>query len=158
MRIGWIVCAAALAGCPAQGVPNGQCSTGASWSGGGGEEGGAGPTMNPGESCIECHSRGEGPRFTAAGTVMGALDDPDLCLGVEGVTVRLTDANGAVIEMQTNASGNFYTTQAIAMPFTAEIEDAGQVVAMATPQSSGDCASCHTDAGANGAPGRVAAP
>ena len=29
---------------------------------------------------------------------------------------------------------------------------------MATPQSTGNCASCHTAKGANGAPGRIVAP
>ena len=27
------------------------------------------PEMHPGRSCIDCHAKGEGPRFLVAGTV-----------------------------------------------------------------------------------------
>lgn len=135
-------------------VDTATCSSGSMWTGGNEES----ELMNPGQACIECHSQDEGPRFTAAGTVMGASHDPDDCNGVEGVTVRLTDADGVVHEATTNAAGNFDFRDAIAMPYTAEIESDAGVVAMSGAQNTGDCATCHTADGANGAPGRIVAP
>lgn len=138
------------------------CST-EPWAGGGEEDEGEGeeeegPTMAPGEDCIACHARGEGPDFTVAGTVMAAYDDMDDCTGVDGVTVRITGADDAVTELVTNASGNFYTSAAIATPYTIELERDGATRAMGAAQSDGDCMSCHTAEGANAAPGRILAP
>jgi hypothetical protein len=50
------------------------------------------------------------------------------------------------------------TSIGIATPFTAEVIYQGQSVSMTTPQTSGDCNSCHTESGANGAPGRIVVP
>jgi hypothetical protein len=136
------------------GNDTGACSSDSYWTGGNEES----AMMNPGEACISCHSRGEGPSFTAAGTVMGDFADPNDCNGVDGVTVRLTDADGVVHEETTNSAGNFSFREAIAMPYTAEIENANGVSAMSGSQSEGDCATCHTAEGANGAPGRIVAP
>jgi hypothetical protein len=64
--------------------------------------------MHPGTDCIGCHgAEDEGPQFSVAGTVMGDLADPDDCHGIEGVVVQVTDAEGLVHEMVTNAPGNF---------------------------------------------------
>lgn len=98
-----------------QSVDTATCSSGLLWTGGDDEEN-AGPEMNPGQDCIACHASGEGPHYTVAGTVMGAYGDPDDCLGVEGVTVAITDADGVVTELTSNASGNFYTQADIATP------------------------------------------
>ena len=114
--------------------------------------------MQPGGDCIGCHSGGEGPDFTLAGTVMGDLTDATGCEGVEGVKVHVTDANGSVQTLTTNAAGNFFTTAAIAKPYTIELEYMGDTRAMGSAQSSGDCVSCHTASGNGGAPGRVIAP
>ncbi len=130
------------------------CSTDSYWNGGNEES----PDMNPGEDCIACHSRGEGPEFTLAGTVMGAYADLDDCNGIQGVTVRVTDADGVVTELATTEAGNFYTRADIAMPYTIELEKDGQTSRMVSAQSDGACASCHTADGAGGAPGRVVAP
>jgi hypothetical protein len=43
-------------------------------------------------------------------------------------------------------------------PYTAKVIVDGLERAMVTPQVSGDCNACHTEAGANGAPGRVRTP
>ncbi|MDP2315350.1 MAG: carboxypeptidase-like regulatory domain-containing protein [Pseudomonadota bacterium] len=146
----------AATGCagPTDGTDTGACSSGSYWTGGDEES----PLMNPGQSCIACHDRGEGPTFTVAGTVMGDYGDVDDCDGVEGVTVRLTDADGAVHEATSNAAGNFYLNDAIAMPYTVELESDAGVSTMSTAPTTGDCASCHTADGAEGAPGRVVAP
>ncbi len=149
---------AGTAGCngsdTGSGNDSGACSTDSYWTGGNEES----ELMNPGEACIACHSRGEGPTFTAAGTVMGDFADANNCNGVDSVTVRLTDANGVVHEETTNSAGNFSFSEAIAMPYTAEIENANGVSAMSAAQSDGDCASCHTAEGTGGAPGRIVAP
>jgi hypothetical protein len=132
-----------------------ECSTGNVWSGGDEES----PLMHPGGDCIGCHSaEGEGPIYTAAGTVMAAYDDPEDCYGVEGVLIRLTDADGNVHEATTNAAGNFFFAADVSTPFTAEIERDGVTSAMLTPQVDGNCASCHTEVGENGAPGRILVP
>ena len=136
------------------GTNAGACSSDSYWTGA--NEGS--PLMNPGQACIACHNRGEGPTFTAAGTVMGDFVDEDNCNGVGGVTVRLTDANGVVHEKTTNTAGNFSFNQEIAMPYSAEIEDANGIRAMSATQNDGDCGSCHTAEGVGGAPGRIVAP
>ncbi|MGD0679831.1 MAG: hypothetical protein ABSC94_30975 [Polyangiaceae bacterium] len=41
---------------------------------------------------------------------------------------------------------------------TATITYNGKTAAMTTPQMTGDCNSCHTEQGANGAPGRIVLP
>lgn len=85
----------------------------------------------------------------------GELDD---CYGVAGVTVTLTDADADVHEAVTNAAGNFWLTEDVPAPFTVVIEKDGATRAMAAAQSDGACATCHTETGENGAPGRVLVP
>jgi len=119
--------------------------------------------MEPGGECIGCHSSGEGPSFTVAGTVMAALRDDTNCQGLAGITVRLTGADGHQVDLQTNASGNFYLRAgqgALAFPYHAEVIHNGTSIAMvsARTQAETDCNSCHTAAGANAAPGRIVAP
>jgi hypothetical protein len=96
-----------------------------------------------------------------AGTIYRKLDEPTDCYGVPGVVVELTDAKGQVVTLTSNRAGNFMLRvrgQTLAMPFTARVKLKGQQSEMGTPQSTGNCASCHTAQGANGAPGRVVAP
>jgi hypothetical protein len=115
--------------------------------------------MHPGGDCIGCHeSEGEGPRYTIAGTVMGAYDDPTDCDGVDGVTVRITDADGVPHELTTNAAGNFFLADDVPFPYAAEVEVDGVTRSMVALQSDGNCASCHTEVGENAAPGRVVVP
>ena len=118
--------------------------------------------MTPGGDCIGCHSRGEGPRFEVAGTVMAASDDATDCSGVSGVTVRLTGADGNVIALTTNEVGNFFreagASPSLVPPFSVVVERAGKQRPMVRPQSTGNCMTCHTAHGANGAPGRILAP
>jgi mono/diheme cytochrome c family protein len=115
--------------------------------------------MHPGSDCIACHEdEGEGPQYTVAGTVMGDLADPDDCYGVEGVTVRITDADDTVLELVTNAAGNFFTNEPVPGPYSVELELDGVSTVMVTPQTEGSCASCHTQDGLNLAPGRILAP
>lgn len=118
-----------------------------------------GPTMRPGGDCIACHAREEeGPRYTVAGTVMGAYDDAERCAGVDETTVVITQANGQVLELPTNAVGNFFYSGSLSTPYTAKVKSSAGERAMSAAQSDGDCASCHTAGGRGGAPGRIIAP
>ncbi len=112
--------------------------------------------MEPGFSCPTCH----GSKFTIAGTVYPTAHEPLGCDGVNvtGASVTLTDAKKNKISLTPNGVGNFYSSQSVAMPFTAVISYNGKTVAMTTPQTTADCNSCHTQDGANGAPGRIVLP
>lgn len=119
--------------------------------------------MEPGGNCVQCHSDYDGPSFTFAGTVMASLHDDTNCAGVADVVVRIKGADGRQIELTTNKTGNFYSkvsSSSITFPYTAEVVRNGTTVAMLTPRSKSEtnCASCHTAAGANAAPGRIVAP
>jgi hypothetical protein len=130
--------------------------SGLKWIGGDRES----PLMRPGMSCIGCHSRGEGPRFQVAGTVYTNIDEKDEYFGVEGLVVQVTDAVGTVAKYPTNKAGNFYSgrSPSLKAPFAVKVLGKKGENPMASPAPSGDCASCHTAKGANGAPGRVIAP
>lgn len=118
--------------------------------------------MEPGGDCIGCHAKGEGaPALLVGGTVMAALHDDTNCAGVAGVTVRLTGMDGQVLELTTNATGNFYALAgqaALVPPFTAELSREGRTVKMLAAQSDTNCMSCHTAPGAKLALGRILAP
>jgi hypothetical protein len=89
---------------------------------------------------------------------MGDLTDPDDCDGVEGVIVRITDANLQVHELTTHAAGNFFLLQAIPTPCQAELEVEGDVIAMANHPDDGACNHCHAERPKGGAPGRIVLP
>jgi hypothetical protein len=132
------------------------CASGMRWTGVDHES----PLMHPGGDCIGCHSSGEGPRFAIAGTVSESLSDPVDCYGVQGAVVTITDAASQTFTLTTNEAGNFYLSArtAVTMPIHASIAFEGRTRAMVASQVVGACASCHTSAGANGAPGRILAP
>jgi hypothetical protein len=120
--------------------------------------------MNPGMACNGCHTdptqEEDGPTFQIAGTVYPTLHEPDLCFGEQGVMVEVTDAAGHTITMTTNATGNFSYEEGVAlvMPITARVTRGDTTVAMTDPVDTGDCNSCHTQDGAEGAPGRIRVP
>lgn len=126
------------------------CTSGKTWSSG------TGPNMAPGYDCLSCHS------FVLGGTVYPTAHEPNNCdgTGASGLAVVITGADGNVVTLTPNpSSGNFYTTTPIKTPFTAKVTDAsGAQRAMMASQTTGNCNSCHTTAGANGAPGRIMAP
>lgn len=154
VRLGVVVAFLSLA-CDTGGTGTDVCSSGTMWTGGNEES----PLMHPGMDCVGCHlDEGEGPIYTVAGTVMGAVNDPDDCYGVEGVTVIVTDADGIDHELVTNAAGNFFTNDEIPTPYTVTLDYDGAQGAMVTAQADGNCATCHTQDGANLAPGRIIAP
>lgn len=159
MLVAAMVAATTAAACGGGSTTPTNCTSGKAWTGGNSES----PLMNPGQDCIACHaSESEAPKFVIAGTVMGATNDDDNCDGLEAVKVRITGNDGAVLELTTNAAGNFFAREGmatVALPFTAEVEGpGGKINKMTTPQSDGSCNSCHGATGTNGAPGRIIVP
>jgi len=118
--------------------------------------------MYPGQACIACHSTSRGaPALTLAGTVYPSGHEPDDCngsSGVNGAKVVITDANGKVTTLTPNSAGNFYSQVAVAAPYQAKVTLNGMERAMLADQMTGDCNSCHTQTGAEGAPGRITLP
>ena len=130
------------------------CTSGQTYTG---SEGG---TMRPGEACISCHQANGGPRFTVGGTVYPTGHEPDDCVASAsaGAVVTVTDSTGVTASFTANGNGNFYGNATLTFPITAVVSFGGKTRAMTTAVPSGDCNSCHTETGANGAPGRIALP
>ena len=118
--------------------------------------------MHPGMACINCHdTTGEGPDrpLTIGGTVYQTAHEPDDCNGIgSGVTVDITDATGRTVTVTPNSAGNFYYEGSLTAPYTAAVHYTGLTRTMTTPAASGDCNSCHTEAGTSAAPGRIMVP
>lgn len=122
-----------------------------------------GSQMRPGRACNACHAQsgGEAPQFSIAGTVYPTAHEPDNCVGVGSgaVQVVIMDTNGNTqLTLSTNSSGNFDSRTAISTPYRAKVVANGKERVMSATQTDGDCNSCHTETGANGAPGRIMAP
>jgi hypothetical protein len=118
-------------------------------------------TMEPGNACITCHKqKGEGPSYAIAGTVYPTGHEPTRCKApaAAGAIVVITDKNGKKYNLTVNSVGNFAASGTLALPYTAEVQFKGKTRAMVAPQTNGDCNSCHTENGANKAPGRVLLP
>ena len=122
--------------------------------------GGAGSQMLPGANCLNCHTAGSGageegevPSFSLAGTVFADASGTE---GLEGATVHVTDAEGTLVTMMSNAAGNFYTTDPIVLPVTATVEIDGGVAEMTSYADAGGCNSCHTCEGVAG--GKLVGP
>jgi len=110
--------------------------------------GGDSGTMLPGSDCTVCHDgSGEALKLEIAGTVFSDIDGTS---EAEGVTVRITDADGTTVEFTSNSAGNFYSQDSLTMPISAEVELNGNVMAMAAPVSTAACDSCHLCGGAAG--------
>ena len=118
------------------------------------------PLMHPGNDCLDCHqSMGEVPWVVMAGTVYTNSHELDDCNGVSGVDVLITDMNGANYQTTTNAAGNFlFENVNIVPPYKAQLMYEGRMREMAGMQTVASCNSCHTEMGAQGAPGRILAP
>jgi hypothetical protein len=119
--------------------------------------------MHPGGACNACHATAErrAPIFSVSGTVYPTLHEKDDCnadSSVEGTRVVITGANGQMLMIVVNATGNFLSLEPVAFPFSAKVVHNGNERAMGAHQSTGDCNSCHTEQGASGAPGRIMAP
>ena len=141
------------------------CTSGTHWTSGNAES----PLMHPGLPCISCHaSSGDGltshehgeppPIFRVAGTVYPTGHEPNDCNGATTAVVEVTDATGAVTRLPVNAAGNFFTLAALPAPIHVAVAANGKRRAMSMSPPTGDCNSCHTQDGANLAPGRIALP
>lgn len=127
-----------------------------------------GPEMAPGRACNTCHAdenaasgEGDAPIFAFAGTVFPTAHEPDDCIGSDsaGALVVVTDSAGQTFTAAVNRSGNFLLEQDLFVrPYRAKLIFQGREREMTSAQSSGDCNSCHTATGANGAPGRIVLP
>ncbi|MBL9026025.1 MAG: hypothetical protein JNL21_27785 [Myxococcales bacterium] len=119
--------------------------------------------MHPGHACLDCHKKELGAdagKFPFAGTVFPTAHEEYDCNGIGGSTVVITEADGTTHTIPVRASGNFVleSEAAVAWPIRAEVRRDGKVAAMQDPVDSGDCNSCHTALGAEGAPGRITPP
>lgn len=133
------------------------CQSGKLWTGGNEES----ELMNPGQPCITCHSKGEGPTFTVAGTLFGSSDEKDLCGGSNagGAVVYIQDSAGKTLKLVPNEMGNFFSKLPISGDYKAWVQTAdGKTRAMSAKQSIRDCNTCHTQTGSGGAPGRIVLP
>jgi hypothetical protein len=144
-----------------------KCTSNTFWTGG--NEGS--PLMNPGLSCLSCHSGGgggggeddeEAPPYTIAGTLYPSAHEPNLCNGsngeMNGARVVIVDAANHTITLTPNAAGNFFYAGAVTFPFHAKVTFQGRERIMTAAQSNGSCNACHTQNGASGAPGRILLP
>lgn len=139
------------------GVAATKCTSGKTWTGGNMKS----PLMHPGAACNACHQVMGGPNLRIAGTVYSVLHEPNDCDGKgppPPLTVIVTDKNGKTTSLPVNAAGNFFTQSKILAPYKAKVTDGVKTRAMNGSVTAGDCNSCHTVAGANGAPGRIMAP
>lgn len=140
-------------------VGDGGCTSGKTWDAG--DKGSA--LMHPGAACNACHQKEGGPNLRIAGTVYATAHEPNDCNGSAPppqLEVTITDAKNKVYKLQVNAAGNFLTQGGVkpVAPFKAQVSDGTKTRAMSGSVTSGDCNSCHTVAGLNGAPGRIMAP
>jgi hypothetical protein len=94
---------------------------------------------------------------------------PDLCLPTAAqsadltqATIVITDANGVDHVLPVFPSGNFHSdhqgSNPIVFPIQAKVVYMGKERQMLMMQTTGDCNSCHTNHGANNAPGRITLP
>ncbi len=135
------------------------CTSGTYWTRG--DHGSA--LMHPGDACIDCHSNErEAPDLSIAGTLYPTAHEPSDCNGFNGsnevVQILITDAAGKLLTLTANSAGNFYSRTRITPPYTAKVVRGDKTREMADHQDSGDCNSCHTEAGASSAPGRIMTP
>lgn len=117
-------------------------------------------TMAPGTACGTCHLAIGKPLYIS-GTVYPSFHEPDLCLGVTDVQLELVDKNGATHTLPVNSSGNFLDQDILQLwpsPWAVAVVRGSARRPMVGTVTNGDCNSCHTAAGANGAPGRIVAP
>jgi hypothetical protein len=138
------------------------CASGQKWTGGNAEN----AAMNPGLACRGCHLQQEpGLAYFFMGTAYSAPHQEDLCAAdavPADAVIEILDTNDVVqLTLPINAAGNFYsrsTRAGVPVPYKARVRANGKVNPMGAAQSDGDCNTCHTAAGANGAPGRIFFP
>jgi hypothetical protein len=125
--------------------------------------------MHPGGKCNECHNKNlTAPNFTIAGTVYPTMHEPDDCHGVNGssidgggmseVQIVIVDGTGRALQppLAVNSVGNFRYEIPVIPPFRVKVvTKSGKESKMTMSPPHGDCNACHTQTGANLAPGRI---
>jgi hypothetical protein len=127
--------------------------------------------MHPGGKCNDCHNKDpmkKAPNYTVAGTVFPTPHEPDDCNGVVGrendaglpeIAIVITDHSGRQMEpIRVNSVGNFQSAGQVIMPFNVKVVVNGKENKMVMQAPHGDCNACHTQTGAEGAPGRIFTP
>lgn len=154
-------CGAIDAGVPDAGPAPTTCVSNSYWTGGNSES----PNMNPGLACLTCHrTQAPSKAYPYSGTVFPGLHEKDRCnsRAPSGVKIEILNANGtvAITMYASTTSGNFNSARnpTVTLPYTARVTYAGRTATMTTPQTNGDCNSCHTEQGTNGASGRIVWP
>ena len=132
-----------------------------------------GSDMAPGQPCNDCHAYtnagGDGieaPIFGFAGTVYRTAHEPDDCAGgtldaagADRAQVEVVSATGQRLVAPVTDGGNFmFEDTAIAFPITARVRYRGRSRWMVEPQMTGECNSCHSADGQEGASGRIRLP
>ena len=97
---------------------------------------------NAGEACLNCHVGGDAPRFQVGGTIYSALGGGS---PVVGATVRMVDANGVEHVAISARNGNFWLTEAVALPLTVQASSCPSTLNMVSQSTVGNCNSggCH---------------
>jgi hypothetical protein len=119
-----------------------------------------GISMGPGRACGACHTN------AFAGTVYPTGHEPDDCRGINGngaggtdAKIFVTGADGATKILTVFSHGNFKVSMAgVKLPYSVKVVVGTKERVMLSKTSNGDCNACHTQAGKNGAPGRILAP
>lgn len=121
--------------------------------------------MSPGLACRECHKTDADTfNYFFMGTVFPSFHEEDLCNSPPpaGAKVELLDEQGNVtLTLTPNAAGNFMSSAVVPgvpLPYRARLVANGLARSMTTKQTDGDCNKCHTEQGAEGAPGRLVWP
>jgi mono/diheme cytochrome c family protein len=140
------------------------CASGSYWS----EASGTGSSMAPGYACRSCHlQQAPSHAYFFMGTVFKTLHEENGCDArlqePSKVRVEILDAQDQVrLTLVPNFAGNFYSPAQEAgfpLPYRVRLVGPdGRSRMMRTLQTQGDCNSCHTEQGAEGAPGRIALP
>jgi mono/diheme cytochrome c family protein len=120
-------------------------------------------SMRPGEACIDCHTKNFGPFLTVAGTVYPTAHESNDCKGsnVTSASIIITDKNNKTLTLHPNSAGNFYSQTTVTAPYTVKLTYQGRerdMTGLVVAPTNGDCNSCHTADGSNGAPGRIMLP
>jgi hypothetical protein len=141
-----------------------QCSSGTQWTQGETKS----ADMLPGSGCRTCHVLGgkaSGKSWDISGTVYPTAHEPDNCYGTSasGVSVVSTGSNGMSVSLSVNGAGNFWHDDLVGIaqipkPYTAKVVAGGKTREMISAQTDGNCDTCHTQDGAQLAPGRIILP
>jgi hypothetical protein len=117
-----------------------------------------GPKHRAGDPCTWCHTEGGSaePAFDLAGTIYARKDSAE---PLPGVQVRLFDASGRQLTLESNQAGNFFVEDgelSLEFPLWVKLEQAGEVTAMQTPIfRERSCAACHLEPRSPKSAGRV---